>query len=182
MSTTGARYTRIAILLHWLVALLIVATFPLGLYMSDLPLSPARLKLYSYHKWIGITVLTLVILRLGWRLYHQPPPLPVTMPRWQQVATHSMHHLLYLLMLVVPFSGWLMSSAKGFQTVWFGVLPLPNLVSKDKALGELLAEVHESLNWILLVLVGIHVASALKHHFIDRDDLLSRVSLSRKPL
>lgn len=182
MSANEARYTRTAITLHWLVALLIIATFPLGLYMSDLPLSPTRLKLYSYHKWIGITVLILVVLRLGWRLYHHPPLLPATMPRWQQAATHGMHHLLYLLMLVVPFSGWLMSSAKGFQTVWFGVLPLPDLVAKDKALGELLTEVHESLNWILFVVVSLHVAAALKHHFIDRDGLLQRMSLRRKPL
>ncbi len=181
MSAAEAGYTRTAIVLHWLVALLIIATFPLGLYMSDLPLSPTRLKLYSYHKWIGITVLMLVVLRLGWRLYHRPPPLPVTMPRWQRVATHGMHHLLYLLMLTVPVSGWLMSSAKGFQTVWLGILPLPDLVAKDKALGELLTEVHESLNWILLAVVGLHVVAALKHHFIDRDGLLRRMSLRRKP-
>lgn len=180
MNRTDPRYTRTAIMLHWLIALLIFGAFPLGLYMSELPLSPTRLRLYSYHKWIGITVLMLAILRLGWRAFHRPPPLPTSMPHWQQVATHAMHHLLYLLLLIVPLSGWMMSSAKGFQTVWFGVLPLPSLVDKDKALGELLTEVHEGLNWTLLVLVGVHVVAALKHHFIDRDGLLSRMSLLKK--
>lgn len=180
MRATGTRYTGVAIVLHWLIAILIFATFPLGLYMSDLPLSPTRLKLYSYHKWIGITVLALASVRLGWRLLHRPPSLPKTMPRWQQAATHAMHHLLYLLLFIVPLSGWMMSSAKGFQTVWFGVLPLPNLVHKDKALGELLTEVHEGLNWMIFLLVGIHVVAALKHHFIDRDDLMLRMSLRKK--
>jgi cytochrome b561 len=180
MSTSETHYTGVAIALHWLIAGLIFVAFPLGLYMSDLPLSPTRLKLYSYHKWIGITVLALAIVRLGWRSLHRPPPLPITMPRWQQITTHAMHHLLYMLLFIVPLSGWMMSSAKGFQTVWFGVLPLPNLVDKDKALGELLTDVHEGLNWTLFVLVGIHIAAALKHHFIDRDDLMSRMSLLKK--
>lgn len=180
MSTNETPYTRVAIVLHWLIAVLIFCTFPLGLYMSDLPLSPARVKLFSYHKWIGITILALAILRLGWRSFHRPPPLPATMPRWQQVASHALHYFFYLFLLVVPLSGWLMSSAKGFQTVWLGILPLPDLVSKDKALGELLTEVHESLNWILLVLVCVHVAAALKHHFIDRDGLLLRMALRKR--
>lgn len=180
MSTNETPYTRVAIVLHWLIAVLIFCTFPLGLYMSDLPLSPARVKLFSYHKWIGITILALAILRLGWRSFHRPPPLPATMPRWQQVASHALHYLFYLFLLVVPLSGWLMSSAKGFQTVWLGILPLPDLVSKDKALGELLTEVHESLNWMLLVLVCVHVAAALKHHFIDRDGLLLRMALRKR--
>ena len=94
---------------------------------------------------------------------------------WQRRAAEATHVLLYLLMLVVPLSGWLMSSAKGFQTVWFGVLPLPDLVGKDKALGDLLQEVHEVLNFTLAGLVLAHLGAALKHHFIDRDDVLARM-------
>ncbi|QEL64827.1 cytochrome b561 [Oryzomicrobium terrae] len=171
-------YTRTAILLHWLVALLIFAAFPLGMYMADLPFSPNKLQLFSYHKWIGITVLLLVAIRLAWRATHAAPPAPAG-PRWQQVAATAVHHLLYVLMLVVPLSGWLMSSAKGFQTVWFGVLPLPDLVAKDKALGDLLREVHELLNYTLLALVAAHVGAALKHHFIDKDGLLDRMRFKR---
>ena len=139
------RYSTTAIALHWLVALLIFATFPLGLYMVDLPLSPDKLKLYSYHKWIGVTVFLLVAIRLGWRLTHTPPALPNDIAAWQRRASAVAHGFLYALMGVIPVSGWLMSSAKGFQTVWFGVLPLPDLVERNRELGDLLATVHQVL-------------------------------------
>lgn len=169
------QYTRPAVLLHWLVALLIFAAFPLGLYMSDLALSPAKLRLFSYHKWMGVTVFVLTALRLAWRAGHRPPP--VSMPAWQQIAAETAHHLLYALTLIIPVSGWLMSSAKGFKTVWFGVVPLPDLLAKNAALGDLLLEFHRDLNYLLLAVVGIHVAGAIKHQFIDRDGLLRRMSL-----
>ncbi len=176
MSPAAAdRYDTAAIAMHWLVALLIFAAFPLGVYMHDLPLSPAKLQLYSYHKWLGITVLALAALRVVWRFTHTPPALPEQMPRWQKAASHGTHHLLYLLILAVPLSGWLMSSAKGFQTVWFGVLPLPDLVGKDKALGELLTSVHQWLNFTLLALVALHLAAVAKHTLIERDGILSRM-------
>lgn len=177
MNTIITRYNSTAIALHWLVALLIFAAFPLGLYMHDLPLSPTKLQLYSYHKWLGISVLLLAVVRVLWRATHVAPALPQGMPRWQRIASHATHHLLYVLILLVPFSGWLMSSAKGFKTVWFGVMPLPDLVGKDKVLGDLLSAVHQSLNYLLLVLVLLHIAAALKHHFVDKDGLLLRMSL-----
>lgn len=170
-----ARYTATAMLLHWLMALLIFAAFPLGLYMVDLKLSPAKLQLISYHKWIGIVVLLLAVLRLLWRIKHRPPALPDTLLAWQQRASTAVHHALYLLLFAVPLSGWLMSSAKGFQTVLFGVLPLPDLVNKNKELGHLLGSVHESLNYLLLALVVAHIAAALKHRFVDRDTILDRM-------
>ena len=174
------RYSTPAIVLHWLVALLIFAAFPLGVYMHELPLSPVKLKLYSYHKWIGITILLLVAIRLSWRLTHTPPLLPDSVAAWQRRASAIVHGLLYLLMIAIPLSGWLMSSAKGFPVVWFGVLPLPDLVGKDKALGDLLAGVHQTLNFSLLVLVILHVAAALQHHFIERQTFLQRMGLGRK--
>ena len=167
-------YTRTAIALHWLIALLILVAFPLGVYMHELPLSPRKLQLYSYHKWIGITVLLAAATRLLWRIGHRPPA-PLPGPRWQIVAAHAVHHLLYLLIVAVPLSGWLMSSALGFPVVWFGVLPLPDLIAKNKELGEALKEVHEALNFTLLALVVVHVAAALKHHFFDRDATLVRM-------
>lgn len=173
--TDATRYTRTAIALHWLVALLIFIAFPLGLYMHGLVLSPFKLKLVSYHKWIGVTVFLLTLARLAWRMKHVPPPLPDTIPLWQQRAAHSMHFLLYVLLMAIPLSGWLMSSAKGFTVVYLGLVPLPDLVGKDKALGDLLAEVHETLTFGLLALVCLHVAAALKHHFIDRDATLRRI-------
>lgn len=174
------RYSTPAVVLHWLMALLIFAGFPLGIYMVDLPLSPDKLKLYSYHKWIGVTVFVLVAVRLGWRLTHTPPLLPDGMAVWERRASAIVHGLLYLLMIAIPLSGWLMSSAKGFQTVWFGVLPLPDLLEKDRELGDLLAGVHKALNFTLLALVILHVAAALKHHFIERQPFLQRMGWGRK--
>lgn len=169
------RYDGVAMSLHWLVALLIFAAFPLGVYMHDLPLSPAKLQYFSYHKWIGISILSLVVVRAVWRFTHTPPPLPASTPRWEVVVSHLTHLALYGLLLTIPLSGWLMSSAKGFQTVWFGVLPLPDLVGKDKALGELLTTVHQVLNLTLFLLVGMHIAAVIKHKFIDRDQILERM-------
>ena len=174
------KYTRTAITLHWLVALCIFIAFPLGIYMHELALSPTKLKFYSYHKWLGVTVFTLTLVRLLWRTRHQPPPLPASISRWQQRASRIAHYLLYALLIAVPVSGWLMSSAKGVQTVWFGMLPLPDLVLRDKALGELLNTVHKGMNITLLTLVVVHMLAGLKHHFIDRDNVMSRMLFSNK--
>jgi cytochrome b561 len=170
------RYTRTAIALHWLIALLIICNFPLGLYMSDLHLSPLKLRLYAYHKWNGIVILALVILRLLWRSTHRPPPLPARQAPWERRLAQGVHHALYLLILVVPVSGWLMTSALGVPVVLFGVLPLPDLIGKNKELGDALKTVHSGLNYTLLAAFILHVAGALKHRFVDRDETLSRMS------
>jgi len=171
----ATRYTTTAIALHWLAALLIFATFPLGVYAHELALSPIKLKLVSYHKWLGVTIFLLTVARLAWRAAHTPPPLPETIPLWQQRAAHGLHLLLYVLLFAIPLTGWLMSSAKGFPVVYLGLVQLPDLVGKDKALGDLLMEVHEMLNFGLLALVGMHIAAALKHHFIEHDATLRRM-------
>ncbi len=172
---TLARYTRTAMLLHWLTAVLILGLFGLGIYMADLPLSPQKLKLYSYHKWAGITVLTLALLRVLWRILHQPPPLPASQPRWQQFAAHAGHGLLYVLIFAAPLSGWMMSSALGFPVVWFGVLPLPDLIEKNQEVGELLKLGHRYLNYAFLAIVIGHALAAIKHQWLDRDGTLSRM-------
>ncbi len=169
----NARYSTPSIGLHWLMALGLGGTLALGFYMHDLPLSPGKLQLYSWHKWAGVTLFLLAVLRLLWRLTHRPPALPLAMPALLKQAAHAMHWLLYALMLAIPFSGWLMSSAKGFTTVWFGLLPLPDLVGKDVDLGNRLQTLHLGLNVALLILVAGHVAAAIKHHFIDRDGVLA---------
>lgn len=169
------QYTRTAQMIHWLMAILLAGLLALGFYMHDLPLSPEKLKLYSWHKWAGVSAFLLVWLRLLWRVAHHPPALPASMPRWQQIAAHAGHHLLYVLMIAIPLSGWLMSSAKGFQTVWFGVLPIPDLIGKNKELGEQLVLLHKALNLSLLAILAAHIGAALKHHFIDKDDILNRM-------
>jgi cytochrome b561 len=175
METTPLkRYTLVAIALHWLLALMILCAFGVGWYMADLPLSPTRLRLFNYHKWAGITILALSALRLLWRLTHRPPP-DLPMPAWQARAAHALHGLLYLLFFAVPLMGWAYSSAAGFPIVVFGVLPLPDFVAPDRGLAETLKPLHGDLAWALMIVVGLHVAAALKHQFVDRDGLLARM-------
>ena len=117
----------------------------------------------------------LAFARLVWRATHRPPGLPPAMSPLARLAAGGLHLALYGLMLAIPLTGWLMSSAKGFQTVYFGVLPLPDLLGKDKDLGELLELVHRWLNYSMMAVVAAHAAAALKHHFVDRDDVLRRM-------
>ena len=168
------RYGPVAIAFHWLLALAIIGAFCVGVYMSDLPMSPTRLKLYNYHKWAGITILALSALRLLWRLTHRPPT-DVPMPTWQRRASHAVHGMLYALFFLVPLAGWAYSSAAGFPVVVFGLIPLPDFVPVDKALAEVLKSRHEMLAFALAFVVLLHIAAALKHHFIDRDGLLQRM-------
>ena len=170
----GQRYTQTAIAAHWLLALLITLNFAFGLYMHDLPISPQRLKLFNWHKWAGITILTLSALRLLWRLRHRPPP-DVPMSLWQRRAAHAVHGALYVLFFAVPLAGWAYSSASGFPVVWFGVLPLPDWVPVDRAWADALKALHKTLAFALALLVLLHVGAALKHHWVDRDGLLQRM-------
>ena len=175
MESATERYTPAAIALHWIVGLLIIGNLCFGLYLVGLPLSPQKLRMFSYHKWIGATILLLAAARLAWRLRHPAPALPATMPAWEKRAANVSHVLLYLLFFAAPLSGWLMSSALGFQTVYLGVIPIPDLLSKDKELGEALKVVHRSINYAMAALIVVHVAAALKHHFRDNDDVLLRM-------
>ncbi|MCY4746137.1 cytochrome b [Pelomonas sp. UHG3] len=176
--STATRYTPIAIVLHWLLALAIVGAFGVGLYMTELPFSPARLKLYNWHKWAGVTILALSALRLLWRLTHRPPA-DAPMPAWQAKAAHAVHHLLYVLFFAVPLAGWAYSSAAGYPIVWFGVLPLPDFVPKDPGLADTFKLLHKLSAYGLALLVLAHVGGAIKHHFIDRDGLLARMGIGR---
>jgi cytochrome b561 len=170
----AARYGLTAMVLHWLLALMILGSLGVGLYMTGLALTPTRLKLYNWHKWAGMTILVLSALRLLWRATHRPPPMP-PMPAWQQRAAAASHALMYGLFFAVPLAGWAYSSAAGFPIVWFGVLPLPDWVSPDRELAEAIKPLHRGLAYALAALVVLHVAAALKHHFVDRDGLLRRM-------
>jgi cytochrome b561 len=173
-----SRYSRPAVALHWLLALLIMGTFALGVYMHELPLSPQRLKLFSWHKWAGVVILALSLVRLLVRL-SGPRPADPDMPAWQRSAAHATHHALYLLFFAVPLVGWAYSSAAGFPVVLFGVLPLPDFVPVDKALAALLKGWHKGLAFSMGALVVLHLAAVLKHQLMDRDGLLARMGLGR---
>jgi len=175
---TAARYTPVAIAMHWLLALLIVSNLLFGLYMTSLELSPTKLEYYNWHKWTGTTILGLSALRLLWRLGHRPPK-DLAMPAWQRRLAHATHWALYALFFAVPLVGWAYSSAAGYPVVWFGVLPLPDFVSPDKALAAQIKPWHGRLAYTLATLVVLHVAGAAKHQWIDRDNLLSRMRLGR---
>jgi cytochrome b561 len=176
----SARYTRTAISLHWLMFLLMAAGFTIGAYMADMHVSPLKARLFSYHKWIGVTVLGFALIRVLWRLTHRPPP-DLPMPRWQQLAAHSAHWLLYALMIATPLVGWLYSSAAGFPIVYLKLWRLPDLVQKNEALAKVLVDVHGFLAWALLWVVVLHALAALKHAFFDRDATLKRMWSWRSP-
>ena len=174
------RYTNVAILFHWLIALMIIGAFTMGLVMTDMPgLSPTKLKYYSWHKWAGVTILALACLRLLWRLGHKAPAYPDSMPAWQKSAANVLHGLLYVLMFAVPISGYFYTLSAGVPVVYFGLVELPVLMAKNAELKPVLKEVHFWLNMLLAGCVGMHVAAALKHHFIDRDGVIKRMMPSR---
>lgn len=173
-------YNRGAIALHWATAALVVANLLLGLSMVGLPISPRKLQWYLVHKSIGITIFALTSLRLAWRAM-RPHPAPVPMPRWQRRSAAASHGLLYVLLFVIPISGWLYSSATGVQVVYLGLWPLPDLVARNRALGDVLRLVHVGLNTLLFVTLCVHVAAAVKHHVVDRDAVLARMLPLVKP-
>lgn len=173
-----SRYTRTAVVLHWVLAAMILGSLAFGLYMTSLPFSPARLQYYNWHKWAGVVILALSALRLLWRLAHRPPA-AVPMPGWQCGAAHAVHVALYLLFFAVPLVGWAYSSAAGFPIVLFGVLPLPDFAPVDRELAEAMKPWHGWLAYTLAALAAVHVAGALKHQFVDRDRLLERMSWRR---
>jgi len=181
---TSNRYGSVAIALHWILALGLIALFCFGLYMVNLPFSPLRLKLFNWHKWAGVTVLILSTVRLAWRLTHPAPDLPAkvlkAMPTWQVTVHTATHGLLYLLFFIVPIIGWAYSSAAGFSIVLFGQFPLPDLLSADPAMAAMIKPLHKLSAFALAGLSILHIAAALKHQLIDKDGLIERMLPSRR--
>jgi len=167
-------YTRTAIALHWTVGALVVTALAMGWIMTDMASSPLKLEVFSWHKWIGVTILALFFVRALWRLTHRAPAL-VPMPAWERSAALFSHGLLYLMLLVQPLTGWLYSNAAGRPIVYLGLIPLPNLVDKDRDVAATLKSLHDAGGVVLATLVGLHLLAALKHHFFDRDDTLRRM-------
>ena len=158
------RYSRVAIWLHWIIALLVVSNLLLGFYHEDFGKAAERWMM-CFHKSIGFTVLALTLARLAWRLGHRPPPFDPVMKRWEARLAGLIHGLFYLLLLAIPITGWLLASTNGRVTSWFGlfdIAPLP--VSRARDVHELFEEVHELLGKLMIGLIVLHVAGAAKHH------------------
>ncbi|NOT17647.1 MAG: cytochrome b [Sulfuriferula sp.] len=169
-------YNIPAIVMHWLVALLIAATFPIAWIMVDMQDdSPEQLSLFSLHITIGVSVLMLAIARLVNRALRGVPAAPADTPAIVNKLTSLVHFALYALLFIVPMSGWVMSSAGGHDVSWLGLFTLPSIVVADDSLHHTMEGVHETVANVLLGLIALHTAAALKHHFIQRDGVLARM-------
>lgn len=172
---TTQRWGAVSKLLHWTIVGLVIGQFVLANLAEGLPLGMAKLGMLARHKSVGITILALALLRLLWRTSQPAPPLPARMPRGQRWLAQVTHALLYMLLLAMPLSGWLMSSAKNYTVSWFGLLQLPDLVAPGEALYAAMHAAHELMAVALAVTALLHLLGALKHHFVDRDDVLRRM-------
>ncbi|MBI0475397.1 cytochrome b [Sphingomonas sp. MA1305] len=168
------RYSRVAIWFHWTIAVLIVANLIIGIGHDGIP---ALRRLMGAHMAIGITVLVLTALRLVWRLGHRPPAYPAAMPSWEKGVAHASHWTLYLLMVALPVTGWMMVSGPEARRPlsWFGLFNVPLLPVSGAASG-LGHEAHGVLGWMMVALLVLHVAAALRHHYIRRDSILIRMA------
>lgn len=169
------RWNRFGMMLHWLIALLIISLATVGLLMDDLPNGSLKLNAFLLHKSTGITVLALVALRLVWRMAHRAPTPVAGTPTWQQRIGAITHVLLYAMMFAMPISGWLFNSAGNHPFKWYGLFNVPSLSGPDPDLKQRAFAVHEYGFYILAALILLHVAAALKHHFIDKDATLARM-------
>ncbi len=174
LRNSPARYGSIAQTLHWLVVALLVVQFTLARIADNMPLGPDKVGTLARHKSVGITILGLAMLRLAWRWFDPPPPLPSMLP-WQARAARISHAAFYAILFAMPLTGWMMSSASNYPVSWFSLVQLPDLVAPDPALKKLLHEVHETISKILIALAGLHLLAALKHQFLDRNGLLFRM-------
>jgi len=176
---SNTHYTNTAKILHWTIAGAIVLQFVLA-KLADLAgdedLAVRELALLANHKSVGITILALALFRLVWRAMNPPPALPATMPAWQVRTSHFGHWALYGLIIIIPITGWLMSSASAYSVSWFNLFQLPDFVAPDPDLKKTLKDIHETLAQILAVIALIHIGAALKHAMFDKDGVMNRMA------
>ncbi len=175
LKNTETTYGQITIYLHWIMAAIIIGMVIVGLTMVRIPVSLQKLKLFGWHKEFGILILALACVRAGWWFANRVPVLPASIPRWQAFAAHAVHFLLYCFMFALPITGWLMTSAAGLPVSVFGLFTLPNLISADENLRNLFVEIHTYLAYALIAVICAHVGAALKHFFINKDDVMQRM-------
>ena len=176
LKNTPDSYGCMAKALHWVIGLMVIVLLGVGLYMSDLDPSPFKFQLYGMHKAFGATVLGLMLFRLFWRAAVSPAPSPMpTHAPWEKALSRGVHYAFYTALIAMPLSGWALSSAAGHPVSVFGLFSLPDLVGKDEELAEAMGETHEILGNLIIALIVLHVAGALKHHLVDKDGTLRRM-------
>ena len=173
--TAGPRYTKVAIWLHWLIGLAVIANIGLAMLTEDMPRETHRAAM-DIHKALGIAVLALTVLRILWRLGHKPPPLPAATPTWQRPLSKIVHFLFYALLILLPLSGWVWMSAADRPVNFFGLVTIPTIVAPNEGLADVMHDRHEVLGLTMLALAVIHILAALKHQFVDRTGLIGRMN------
>jgi cytochrome b561 len=174
IKNTENHFGAVSIFLHWLMTILIIVLIVLGLYMTRIPISVEKIKLYGWHKEVGVLVLAFVVIRLLWRLLNKTPSL-AALPPWEIIAARSVHYIFYILMFILPFTGWLLSSAAGLQISFFGLFNLPNLIAPNNHLRLFFTETHKLLAYLIIVMLCLHTSAALKHHLVNKDNILRRM-------
>lgn len=168
-------YDHAARILHWAILALLIVQFALAWTMPDVERGTQPVGLIAWHLSFGATILFLMLVRLGWRLSHTPPPPPKHVSRLQQVVSRANHYLLYGVLIVLPLIGWANTSSRGWPVALFGIIPLPRLLPTGSAVGLALGDIHMTMALILLGLVALHVAGALYHRIVLRDQVLQRM-------
>jgi cytochrome b561 len=170
-------YTKIAIALHWIIGVAIIIMLAMGLLLDSVP-DDYKFQVYQFHKSLGLTILVLSFVRLFWRLTHKTPALPEGMKTWEIWASKLTHYAFYIMMIGIPMTGWALVSASplNFPIMWFGLFEWPHLpLTIDKSLSQNFGEMHELLAYMTIGLLGLHIGAALKHHFINEDNVLTHM-------
>jgi len=178
LRNTSSNWGTIAKAFHWLIALLIITNLGLGYWAEGLAVSPTKVEAFYWHKSIGLTVLWLALLRLLWRFTNPSPRLPSDMSGWERALAHTSHVLLYVLMIAMPLSGWVIHSAANFPLDLYGVFPVPDIIpasADESAVGDLAKAAHYWMFITICGLLALHVLGALKHHIVNRDTVLRRM-------
>jgi cytochrome b561 len=173
IKNSGSHFGVVAILFHWVMAILIIALLILGLYMVRVPISLEKLKLYGWHKEYGMLALLLVVARSIWRVSNLIPLL--TLPWWEKLAARTVHYTFYGFMFAMPLTGWIITSSSGLPVSFFGLFVFPDLISPNTDTMQLFQQIHKWLGYGLIATIVLHSAAALKHHFINKDDILRRM-------
>ena len=175
LKNTRIHYGIIAITFHWMTFAFVIFMFPMGYIMTNMPLSPNKLEIYSWHKSLGFILLVLIVLRLSWRIFNHQPETPKSISPAQKIAARLVHYLLYAFLFALPITGWLMSSAAGFPVVVFKIFQLPDLIQSSESLRLVFLNIHFAIGIAMLSLILIHILAAMYHHFYKRDIILHRI-------